>query len=94
MTVTTDRPSRQVILTRIPEGVPSLDDFAVVDTMVAGPGPGQVRVRVLELSLDPYLRTAIIGRHLSRVGRSPSSRSAAPRGQRRPAARACRSVMS
>lgn len=73
MTATTDRTSRQVILTRVPEGAPSLDDFAVVDAAVPTPGPGQVRVRVLELSLDPYLRTAITGRHLGEAAVPPGA---------------------
>ncbi|MEO7131530.1 MAG: NADP-dependent oxidoreductase [Dermatophilaceae bacterium] len=73
MTATTDRPSRQVILARVPEGMPSIDDFAVVDAVVPAPGPGQVRVRVLELSLDPYLRTAIIGRHLGEAAVPPGT---------------------
>ncbi len=73
MTTTTGRPSRQVILTRVPTGLPSVDDFAVVDADAPAPGPGQVRVRVLELSLDPYLRTAITGRHLGDAAVPPGS---------------------
>jgi NADPH-dependent curcumin reductase CurA len=46
----------QIRLRARPRGAPSLDDFEIARTDVAAPGPGQVRVRTLWLSLDPYMR--------------------------------------
>lgn len=48
--------NRQVTLRRRPEGRPCPDDFAVIDVPIAEPGPGEVRLRTLWLSLDPYMR--------------------------------------
>jgi NADPH-dependent curcumin reductase CurA len=41
---------------RRPPGLPSLDDFRVVEVDVGEPGPGEVLVRNLFLSVDPYMR--------------------------------------
>jgi NADPH-dependent curcumin reductase CurA len=48
--------SREVQLVRRPPGLPSLDDFRVVEVDVADPGPGEVLVRNLFISVDPYMR--------------------------------------
>ena len=48
--------SRQVILRRRPQGRPTPDDFAIVDVPAPPLGPGEVRLRTLWLSLDPYMR--------------------------------------
>jgi len=55
----------QITLTRTPDGVPGADDFALGTALLAEPAEGEVLVRVLALSLDPYLRSAMAGRHLS-----------------------------
>ena len=46
-------------------GRPEAADFAVTDGAVPEPGPGQVLVRHAFLSLDPYMASAIKGRHMS-----------------------------
>ncbi|SFQ41505.1 hypothetical protein SAMN05421810_10746 [Amycolatopsis arida] len=46
----------EIRLASRPKGVPTLDNFSVVDTEVPRPGPGEVLVRNLVLSVDPYMR--------------------------------------
>lgn len=48
--------SREVHLKRYPVGMPHLDDFEIVETTVNEPGPGEVLVRNLWMSVDPYMR--------------------------------------
>jgi NADPH-dependent curcumin reductase len=55
----------QISLLRTPDGNPVEADFALGHATLAPPAPGQALVRVLALSLDPYLRSAMAGRHLS-----------------------------
>jgi hypothetical protein len=45
-----------VRLVRRPHGTPTPEDFAVVEVDVPDPGPGQVLVRNLFMSVDPYMR--------------------------------------
>lgn len=53
-----------VVLRRKPSGVPTPDDFAVTEVPVPPRAPDEVLVEVAELSLDPYLRSTLAGRHL------------------------------
>lgn len=55
----------QITLQRTPVGLPEASDFAFGHAELPQPEDGQVLVRVLALSLDPYLRSAMAGRHLS-----------------------------
>lgn len=48
--------NRQVQLRRRPNGLPQPEDFAIVETPVPDPGPGELLVRTHFLSLDPYMR--------------------------------------
>lgn len=48
--------NRQIILKARPAGMPREDDFEMVECAVGDPGPGQVLVRNLFLSVDPYQR--------------------------------------
>jgi NADPH-dependent curcumin reductase CurA len=48
--------SRRVTLAARPEGMPQASDFAVEDVDVPEPGPGEVLVRTLYVSVDPYQR--------------------------------------
>ena len=48
--------SREVHLTARPEGIPTDSDFSFVETDVADPGPGEVLVRNLYMSVDPAMR--------------------------------------
>jgi NADPH-dependent curcumin reductase CurA len=49
-------PYRQVRLVRRPTGYPAASDFQIVDAPVPEPGPGEFLVRVVYLSIDPYMR--------------------------------------
>ena len=49
-------PSTAVLLRRRPEGEPRPDDFDIVHRPCPDPEDGQVRLEVLWLSLDPYMR--------------------------------------
>ena len=48
--------NKQIILASRPAGVPSLDDFKIVESEVPRPGEGEVLVRTQYLSVDPYMR--------------------------------------
>jgi NADPH-dependent curcumin reductase len=48
--------NRQVLLKSRPEGAPGLDNFELSEGPVPAPGEGQVLMRTLYLSLDPYMR--------------------------------------
>ncbi len=54
----------QVQLARQPEGVPRATDFQVTKTARPSAGAGQFLIRNMYLSLDPYQRGAIAGRHM------------------------------
>ena len=47
---------RRVVLKSRPPGEPAETDFAIEDVPMPEIGPGQVLVRVIYLSLDPYMR--------------------------------------
>jgi NADPH-dependent curcumin reductase CurA len=48
--------NRRVTMAARPEGFPKDSDFAVDEAEVGEPGPGEVLVRVLWVSVDPYQR--------------------------------------
>ncbi|WP_101295504.1 NADP-dependent oxidoreductase [Halegenticoccus soli] len=48
--------NRRFLLSKRPEGKPEPDAFELVETDVPEPGPGEVLVRTLYLSVDPYMR--------------------------------------
>jgi NADPH-dependent curcumin reductase CurA len=53
--MTTDK-NRQVLLAARPRGEPTLEDFKLVETSIPESGPGQMLLRTIYLSLDPYMR--------------------------------------
>lgn len=55
----------QVLLRRQCEGVPRADDFETVTADMPQAADGQLLCQTIYLSLDPYLRGRISGRHLS-----------------------------
>lgn len=55
--------NRKVVLRHPVEGVPQAMDFKVIEAPVPEPGEGQLLIRHIYLSLDPYQRPAIAGRH-------------------------------
>ncbi|WP_295393269.1 NADP-dependent oxidoreductase [uncultured Thiodictyon sp.] len=48
--------NRQIVLRSRPVGAPTADNFALVDAEVPVPSEGQVLLKTLYLSLDPYMR--------------------------------------
>ena len=48
--------NRQIILASRPSGEPTPDNFRLVETEVPEPGPCQMVLRTIYLSLDPYMR--------------------------------------
>src|SRR5262245_35514813 len=48
--------SREIHLKRHPVGLPSESDFELVTVPVPAPGAGEVLVRNLYMSVDPYMR--------------------------------------
>ncbi|MDJ0686192.1 MAG: NADP-dependent oxidoreductase [Alphaproteobacteria bacterium] len=57
---------RQIVtLANYPKSAPQPSDFTVSEAPLPGPADGEVQVEVLALSLDPYMASAIKGRHMS-----------------------------
>ena len=48
--------NRRITLTARPVGAPKPSDFAAVDEPVPAPGDGEMLLRTVYLSLDPYMR--------------------------------------
>jgi NADPH-dependent curcumin reductase CurA len=48
--------NRQILLASRPTGEPTANNFRLVETAVPSPGPGQMLLRSIYLSLDPYMR--------------------------------------
>src|SRR5918995_1437443 len=51
-----DSPNRRIVLASRPEGEPKPDNFRLVTSEAPTPADGQVLLRTLWLSLDPYMR--------------------------------------
>src|SRR5271165_3087143 len=48
--------NHQILLYSRPSGEPSQDNFQLAETEIPEPGPGQMLLRTIYLSLDPYMR--------------------------------------
>jgi NADPH-dependent curcumin reductase len=48
--------NRQVLVKRRPTGTPTTEDFEIAEGPIPDPGEGEVLVRGIYLSLDPYMR--------------------------------------
>src|SRR5580700_2162666 len=53
--------SRRFLLAARPTGLPKESDFKMVDAPLPAPEPGQVVVKTVYLSVDPYMRGRITG---------------------------------
>src|SRR6476619_4467077 len=51
-----DLVNRRIVLARRPHGAPQPDDFRLETAAAPAPGEGQVLLRTIWLSLDPYMR--------------------------------------
>ncbi|MFK7804309.1 MAG: NADP-dependent oxidoreductase [Anaerolineae bacterium] len=58
MTVT----SREIHLASRPVGVPTRENFTIATVDIADPGPGQLLVKNIYMSVDPYMRGRMIDR--------------------------------
>ena len=47
---------KQIKLASRPVGTPSMEDFAFIEAPIAAPSDGEVLVRTIYISVDPYLR--------------------------------------
>lgn len=56
--------SLEVVLARPVADMPVAADFMLTEQSLAAPAPGELLVRVLDLSLDPYIGSRLRGRHL------------------------------
>jgi NADPH-dependent curcumin reductase CurA len=54
--------NREIRLKKRPEGMPRPDDFELVETPLPTAGPGQVLVRNIYMSVDPYMRGRMVDR--------------------------------
>ncbi len=57
--------NRKVVLASLISGIPRADNFRLVESPRPEPGDGEILVRHIYLSLDPYQRPAIAGIHIS-----------------------------
>ena len=48
--------AERIVLASRPVGEPTLDNFRLEELAIPQPGPGQMLLRTLWLSLDPYMR--------------------------------------
>lgn len=48
--------NRRIVLARRPHGLVKPEDFRLEEAALPEPGPGEARVRVIYLTLDPYMR--------------------------------------
>src|SRR6185437_6856151 len=53
--------SREVLLVARPQGAPRSSDFELRDTADREPGAGEVAVRNVFVSVDPYMRSRMTG---------------------------------
>jgi len=51
----------EIHLAKIPVGLPTMDDFATVETQVSAPKDGEVQIKNLFMSVDPYMRGRMTG---------------------------------
>jgi NADPH-dependent curcumin reductase CurA len=56
--------NHQIVLKAYPEGVPEPAHFAAAEASVPEPGDGEYLSRTLYISLDPYVRGVITGKHM------------------------------
>src|SRR6266481_608633 len=54
--------SREIRLKRRPDGMPALGDFELAETVLNAPGPGQMLIRNVVMSVDPYMRGRMVER--------------------------------
>ena len=58
----TSQKNREIRLRKRPHGMPTAADFELAETPIPAPGPGQVLVRNIYMSVDPYMRGRMVDR--------------------------------
>ena len=56
--------NRKIVLKKPPVGIPVEGDFELLEEEINGPGSNQFLSKTIHLSLDPYIRGVITGRHI------------------------------
>lgn len=56
--------NRKIVLKKAPKGIPVEGDFELLEEEINGPGSNQFLSKTIHLSLDPYIRGVITGRHI------------------------------
>ena len=56
--------NRKIVLKKSPVGIPVEGDFELLEEEINGPGSNQFLSKTIHLSLDPYIRGVITGRHI------------------------------
>ena len=56
--------NRKIVLKKSPEGIPVEGDFELLEEEINGPSSNQFLSKTIHLSLDPYIRGVITGRHI------------------------------
>jgi NADPH-dependent curcumin reductase CurA len=56
--------NKRVVLASAISGVPRADNFELIEEALPAPGPGELLIRHIYLSLDPYQRSVIAGAHM------------------------------
>jgi NADPH-dependent curcumin reductase CurA len=51
-----NRTNKKILLASRPEGMPSLDNFEIAEAAMPQPQAGEILIRTLYLSVDPYMR--------------------------------------
>jgi NADPH-dependent curcumin reductase CurA len=54
--------SREVRLKSRPQGMPTADNFEIASVDVGAPGDGQVQIKNLWMTVDPYMRGRMVDR--------------------------------
>ncbi len=63
--------SKKILFHKVPEGLPGPDCFKIVEMPVAAPGKGEVLLKTLFVSVDPYLRGRMSERKSYTTGFTP-----------------------
>jgi len=56
--------NKKIVLKKSPEGIPTEGDFELIEEEISTPQKNQFLSRTIHLSLDPYIRGVITGRHI------------------------------
>ncbi|SEK81507.1 hypothetical protein SAMN05216262_10312 [Colwellia chukchiensis] len=57
--------NKKICLHSYPDNIPTVDNFSCQEVAVTPPGAGQVLCKTRYLSIDPYMRSQISGRHIT-----------------------------